>query len=139
MIILDTKALSALTRAEPEMAVVRWLDRQPVSSIWTTSITPMEIRYGLQSMPPGRRREQMTQEVEAVLREEIEGRYASFDIAAAEQAAELMALRRRQGRPVELRDTMIAAIALASRATLATHNTSDFKDLSVTVVNPWEA
>src|SRR5207237_1826517 len=128
MIILDTKALSALTRAEPEMAVVRWLDRQPVSSIWTTSITPMEIRYGLQSMPPGRRREQMTQEVEAVLREEIEGRYASFDIAAAEQAAELMALRRSQGRPVELRDNIFAAMGLAFHVNMATHITPVYKD-----------
>jgi toxin FitB len=138
MIILDTNVLSALMRPEPEAVVLKWLDKQPESSIWTTSITLMEIRYGLQSMPAGRRREQMTQELESVLREDIEGRCASFDIAAAEQAAELMALRRRSGRPVELRDTMIAGIALASRATLATRNTSHFEDLSVPVINPWK-
>ena len=138
MIILDTNVLSALTRPEPKMAVLKWLDLQPESSVWTTSITLMEIRYGLQSMAPGRR-DQMMQEVEAVLREEIEGRYAFFDIAAAEEAAQLMALRRRKGRPVELRDTMIAGIALANRATLATRNVSDFEDLSVPVVNPWES
>ena len=138
MIILDTNVLSALMRTEPEVPVLKWLDQQPDSSIWTTSITIMEIRYGLQGMPAGRRREQMTQELEAVLREEIEGRYASFDIAAAEHAAELMALRRRKGRPVELRDTMIAGIALATRATLATRNTSHFEDLSVPVINPWK-
>ncbi len=138
MIILDTNVLSALMRPEPEVAVLKWLDQQPESSIWTTSITLMEIRYGLQSMPAGRRREQMTQELEAVLREDIEGRYLSFDLAAAEQAAELMALRKLKGRPVQLRDTMIAGIALATRATLATRNTSDFEGLSVPVVNPWE-
>ncbi|HYL84517.1 MAG TPA: type II toxin-antitoxin system VapC family toxin [Candidatus Angelobacter sp.] len=138
MIILDTNVLSALMRPEPELAVLKWLDQQPGASIWTTSITLMEIRYGLLSMPAGRRREQMTREVEAVLREEIEGRYVSFDAAAAEQTAELMALRRSKGRPVELRDTMIAGIALASRATLATRNTAYFEDLSVPVVNPWE-
>lgn len=137
MIILDTNVLSALTRPEPEVAVVKWLDRQPDSSIWTTSITLMEIRYGLQSMPAGRRRAQMAQELQAVLRGEIGERYLFFDIAAAEQAAELMALRKFRGRPVELRDTMIAGIALASRATLATRNTSHFEDLRVPVVNPW--
>lgn len=138
MIILDTNVLSALTRPNPQEAVVQWLDRQPESSIWTTSITLMEIRFGLESMPLGRRREQMTQGVEAVLKEEIEERYLFFDIAAARQAAELMALRKRKGRPVELRDTMIAGIALASHATLATRNVRDFEDLSVPVVNPWE-
>ncbi len=138
MIILDTNVLSALTRPNPKEAVLQWLDRQPEFSIWTTSITLMEIRFGLESMPPGRRREQMTQAVEAVLKEEIEERYLFFDIAAARQAAELMALRKRKGRPVELRDTMIAGIALASHATLATRNVRDFEDLSVPVVNPWE-
>jgi len=73
------------------------------------------------------------------LEETIQGRIALFDAAAAEQAAELVALRRLRGRPVELRDTMIAGIALASRATLATRNTSHFADLSVPVVNPWES
>src|SRR5260370_35440940 len=98
----------------------------------------MEIRYGLQSMPAGRRREQMAQEREGVLKEEIEGRYAPFDIAAGEQTAELMTLRRRKGRPVELRDTMIAGIALATRATLATRNTSPLVDRSVPLINPWK-
>jgi hypothetical protein len=138
MIILDTNVLSALMRPEPEAAVLQWLDRQPGPSIWTTSITLMELRYGLQSMLDGRRREQMAQELEAVLKEEIGERYVFFDVTAAEQAAELMALRRRKGRPVELRDTMIAGIVMASRATLATRNTSDFEDLSVPVVNPWK-
>jgi predicted nucleic acid-binding protein len=138
MIILDTNVLSALMRPDPDVPVLKWLDQQPDSSIWTTSITIMEIRYGLQSIPAGRRREQMTQELEAVLKEEIEGRYAPFDIAAAEQTAELMTLRGRKGRPVELRDTMIAGIALATRATLATRNASHFEDLSVPVINPWK-
>ena len=139
MIIVDTNVLSALARPEPEAGVLQWLDRQPELYIWITSVTLIEIRYGLQSMTAGRGREQMTEEMEAVLKEEIGGRYLFFDVTAAEQAAELMALRRRKGRPVELRDTMIAGIVLASNATLATRNTSHFEDLSVPVVNPWTA
>jgi len=139
MIILDTDVLSALMRVQPDRAVMRWLDQQPDSSIWTSSITVMEIRYGLQIMPAGKRREKMTEELAAVLREEIGERYAVFDVAAAQQAAELMASRRTRGRPVDFRDTMIAGIALATRATLATGNTAHFADLSVPVVNPWTA
>ena len=139
MILLDTDVLSALMRAEPAMTVVKWLDKQPESSIWTTSITVMEIRYGLQIMPTGRRRQRMEEELEAVLRKEIEERYAPFDVAAAQHAAELMALRKARGRPVDFRDTMIAGIALSTRSTLATRNTAHFADLSVPVVNPWTA
>jgi hypothetical protein len=139
MIILDTDVLSALMRAQPDQAVTKWLDRQPEHSIWTTSITLMEIHYGLQIMPAGRRRDRMTEELEAVLKEEIEERYALFDIAAARHAADLMATRRVRGRTVDFRDTMIAGIALANRATLATRNNAHFADLSVPVVNPWTA
>jgi predicted nucleic acid-binding protein len=137
MILLDTNVLSALMRAVPDPTVQQWLDRQPDSSIWTTTVTLMELRYGLLSLPPGRRRQMLARELEAVLNEEIQGRYASFDLAAAERTAELIAARRKRGRPQEFRDAMIAGIVLASKATLATRNTAHFEDLSVRVVNPW--
>ena len=46
-------------------------------------------------------------------------------------------LRKVSGRPVDMRDTFIAGIALARRATLATRNTEHFDDLSIPVVDPW--
>jgi predicted nucleic acid-binding protein len=50
-----------------------------------------------------------------------------------------MAVRQRAGRPGDMRDTMIAGIVIASRATLATHNTRHFADLSIPVIDPWLA
>jgi len=138
MIILDTNVLSALMREVPDQTVLAWMDRQPDSSLWTTTVTLMELQYGLKILPLGRRRQKMTEGLEAVLREEIEGRYADFDVSAGEQAAELMAMRKLRGRPIDFRDTMIAGIALATRATLATRNVAHFEDLSVPVVNPWK-
>ena len=138
MIVLDTNVVSALMRVLPDKALLDWVDDQPSSSLWTTSITVMEIRFGLEILPAGRRREAMTESFEAMLESKIEGRVASFDSAAARCAAELMALRRVKGRPVELNDTMIAGIVVSTRATLATRNTSEFEDLSLPVVNPWK-
>jgi predicted nucleic acid-binding protein len=137
MIILDTNVLSALMRQSADKMVVEWLDKQPRTSIWTSSITILEIRYGLQILPTGKRRSALIQTFEKVLVDKIENRVASFDTAAAQQAGDLMALRYTKGRPGELRDTMIAGIVLASHAILATRNTSHFEDLSVQVVNPW--
>jgi predicted nucleic acid-binding protein len=138
MIVLDTNVISALMRKEPEKPVVKWLDAQPTASVWITAITVMEIRFGLQTMPKGRRQEALIQAFELMLKSMIEGRIASFDAEAGVQAAELMAQRKRKGRPAEVRDTMIAGIVLANRATLATRNTQHFEDLPVTVINPWE-
>jgi len=50
-----------------------------------------------------------------------------------------MAARRRAGRGGELRDAMIAGIAIARHATLATRNTRHFADLPMAVVDPWTA
>ena len=62
-----------------------------------------------------------------------------FDAAAASEAATLAADRQRRGRPVDIRDTQIAGIAMARRAIVATRNIRHFQDLAVSVVDPWAA
>jgi toxin FitB len=136
MIILDTNVLSELMLRAPDGRVLSWLDRQPRSSIWTTSVTVFEIRFGLESMPIGTRRTALIQDFEKTLHS-MDRRIAPFDIEAAERASTLMASRKLQGRPREDRDTMIAGIVLARHATLATRNVSHFDDLSAPLVNPW--
>jgi toxin FitB len=136
--ILDTNVLSALMHATPDKNVVAWLDRQPRTSIWTTSITVLEIRFGLQTMPGGRRRSALIQSFQELLNK-IDHRVVPFDVEAAQQAGDLMALRHQKGRPGDLRDTMIAGIVMAQHATLATRNTTHFEDISVPLIDPWRS
>jgi hypothetical protein len=136
MIILDTNVISDLMRQPSQPYVVAWLDRQPRTSIWTTSISVLEVRLGLQILEPGRRRSFLQQAFETIL-DKIGYRVAVFDSAAAQEAVDLTAIRRRKGRPGDLRDTMIAGIVLANHAALATRNTSHFEDISAAVINPW--
>jgi predicted nucleic acid-binding protein len=138
MIILDTNVLSALMLREPVPEVAVWVNQQPRTSIWTTSVTIMEIRYGLAIMASGRPQIERELSFKRAIEEKLEARILPFDEAAAEEAAALMASRQRSGRTGELRDTMIAGIALAQRATLATRNVRHFADLGVPVVNPWD-
>jgi predicted nucleic acid-binding protein len=136
MTILDTNVLSALMHVAPDKNVVAWLDRQPRASIWITSITVLEIRFGLQIMPGGKRRSALIQSFQELL-DKIDHHVVPFDVAAAEEAADLMASRQRSGRPGDLRDTMIAGIVIAQHATLATRNTAHFEDIAVPLVDPW--
>ena len=122
MIILDTNVLSALMRTLPEARVVAWLDRQPAESVWITSITLFEARLGLALLPTGRRRQTV-----------------DFDSTAAAEAASLGVERQKAGRSVDMRDTQIAGIALARRATLATRNVRNFADLKIPILDPWAA
>jgi len=138
MIVLDTNVLSALMRQTPAAPVVAWLDRQPAESVWITSITLFEARLGLALLPKGRRRQTLEAAFARLLEDDLENRILDFDSAAATEAALLAAQRQKTGRPVDMRDTQIAGIALARRATLATRNVRHFQDLNVPVVDPWE-
>jgi predicted nucleic acid-binding protein len=137
MILLDTNVISALMRATPELPVIGWLNRQHRSSIWTTTISVYETRFGLELMPAGKRRAAMSDLFERILSVQIEGRIAVFDEAAARHAADYAVLLRNSGRPGDIRDTMIAGIVLATGATLATRNTRHFEEIASSVVNPW--
>lgn len=137
MILLDTNVISALMSSTPDPVATAWLDAQAPSSLWTTSITVFEVRFGLARLTAGRRKVALQAAFELVLSEDLEHRIADFDAGAAEAAATLSVSRETAGRPVDLRDTMIAGIAINRRASIATRNVRHFEDLSVGVLNPW--
>jgi toxin FitB len=139
MILLDTDVLSEAMRDTPDTRFAAWLDDQPRVLIWTTAISLLEIRFGIERLPVGRRRNALALALERTIALDIEGRVLAFDQSAAEETATLMAERQRAGRPGDLRDSMIAGIAIAHRATLATRNTRHFADLAMPVIDPWRA
>lgn len=138
MIILDTNVVSALMRDHAEPRVIAWLDRQPVESIWITSITVYEATLGTALLPKGRRRNALEAAFRQILDIDLDHRVLDFDRAAAEAAAILSAERRRSGRVVDIRDTEIAGIALVRQALLATRNTRHFADAGINLINPWD-
>lgn len=139
MIILDTNVVSGLMRDRPDRPLVRWLDGQARTSIWITAITVLEVRLGLDLMPDGRRAAGLRKSFERLVGEMLGRRVAPFDAAAAGETATLMGARQRRGAPQDLRDSMIAGIALAHRAAIATRNVRHFADLGSPPVDPWAA
>jgi predicted nucleic acid-binding protein len=137
VILLDTSVIAALMLRDPDPQVVAWLDRQPAESVWTTAITVLEVRLGLELLPAGRRQQRLQEAFTRALGEDLEDRVLPFDEAAAQVAGALAARGRRAGRPVEIRDVQIAGIAAARRATIATRNAHRFETLGVTIVDPW--
>ena len=139
MILLDTNVLSALMRDPPDAAVVRWLDAQDAERVWTTAVSAFKIRFGLARLAEGRRRAALEKAFTALLREDLAGRVAPLDRAAAD-AAGLLAVRcEAAGRTVDVCDTLIVGVALARRAAVATRNVRHYADLDTGVVDPWAA
>ena len=139
MIILDTDVVSGLMKPEPDLSLGGWMNRQPPESIWTTAITVFEIRFGIEVLPTGRRKDQLEIAFARSLKEDLQERILDFDRDAAREAGTMAARRQLAGRPLDFRDLEIAGIAAARRATLATRNTRHFSDLGIDLIDPWTA
>jgi predicted nucleic acid-binding protein len=137
MIVLDTDVASGLMRPNRDPRLVSWLDACPPESMWLTAVTVYELRYGVEALPEGRRRDELDRAINRALTDDFGGRVLPLDEAAAAIAASLAVSRKRQGRPIEIRDTLIAGIVLSRKAELATRNIRHFRDLDVSVVDPF--
>ena len=139
MIVVDTNVVSELMLPSPADAVIEWTSAQEAHTLYFTTISEAELRYGVAFLPIGRRREQLLAAVEGVLREDFAGRVIPFDRQAARAYAEIASTRRAAGRPIHYADCQIAAIARSVGASVATRNVRDFEGCGIDVINPWDA
>lgn len=138
MILLDTNVISEVVRPKPDPRVLQFLDHAPPGLAWISSITVAEVRLGVLFLPVGKRRSELAATVDRILGD-FSGLCVSFDALAAEEFAEIVASRRRAGRPISHPDAQIAAIARSAGLLLATRNVGDFSAIeNLTLVNPWE-
>ena len=137
MIILDTNVLSECLRPRPEPGVLAWLAAQPRARLFTTTIVESEIQYGIRLLPEGARKLALAEAVRAIFDEDFSGRILSFDRDAAAAYASIASSRKLAGRPITQFDAMIAAVACATGAILATRNIRDFEGCGIDLVDPW--
>lgn len=137
MIILDTNVVSELMRSSPHPGVVGWVDRQHDVTLFLTTITLGEIRFGIAALPPGRRRDALRETFEASILPMFGGRVLSFDEPASAAYAEIRADARERGRAIGDVDAMIAAIAREHRFAVATRDVAPFEAAGVSVIDPF--
>ena len=137
MIILDTNVVSELMRPLPEASVVDWVARQAALNLYLSTVSEAELRYGVEILPRGARRDRLLAVVEGTLTEDFAGRVLPFDSAAAQEYALIAAARRAEGRSINHADCQIAAIARSRGAAVATRDSADFEGSGIEVINPW--
>ncbi len=124
-------------RVAPEPAVLHWLNASDASQLCLATITIAEISYGLQILPEGQRRQTISARFEQFIEQGFAHRVLAFDIASAFLYGEIMARRKRLGRPLSIPDGQIASIAKAHNMIVATRNTADFEETGIELINPW--
>ena len=137
MVLLDTSVVSELMHLLPDPGVESWIRGQSADGLFFSAIGEAELRYGVAAMAPGRRRERISSEIDALIREDFEARILPFDSAAARSYASIAAARKIAGRPVTPVDYQIAAIAHSRGMAVGTRNVRHFVDMGIDVIDPW--
>jgi toxin FitB len=139
VIILDTNVISEPLRPKPGAGVVAWLDAQAVETLYLTTISLAEVRYGIACLPEGRRRQNLHDRFEGEFLPLFHGRMLAFDEPATSAYASLRAQARAQGSTIGDFNALIASIASVTGFTVATRDTAPFEAVGVAVVNPFDA
>lgn len=137
MIILDTNVISELWRTLPDPKVLAWVDAQVVETLYLSAVTVAELRFGLASMPAGKRRTIYEDRLEHEVLPAFTGRVLAFDLDASRAYADLMVRAKAAGRPIGLADGYIAATAAARSFVVATRDINPFDAAGVRTINPW--
>lgn len=134
--LVDTNIVSEIAHVKPQAVVLEWLDRIPASALYMSVLTLGEIRWGVEAVEAGRKKERLRLWLEQVLRGWFGDRILPVDEAVADRWGRLTAAA---GRPLPAIDSLIAATALTHDLRLVTRSTKDFTGIAgLAVVNPWK-
>lgn len=133
-ILLDANVVSEPTRPSPSTRVVDWL-RAHEPDVCVDPVVLGELRVGVLSLAPGRKRARLERWFEEVANT-VE--CLPWDAAVSRRWAALVVDLRHRGLTMPLLDSMIAATALEHGLGLATRNVRDFAPAGVRLVNPFD-
>jgi len=137
MIVLDTNVISELMKPQPDMRVVDWLDSQPSEVCYLTSVVLAELLNGIELLPEGRRKRDLSDALSDIVQEMIQDRVLAFDAKMAGTFATIYSVAKTKGVSVGFADCQIAASALVNGYAVATRDEIPFKAMGCVTINPW--
>ncbi len=139
MIVLDTNVVSEPLKPRPSPAVMAWLDRQAVQTLYLTATSLSELLVGVDRLPEGRRKRGLADGLGGLLETLFGPCILHFDTKAAATYAAVVRRAQGNGETVSVGDGQIAAIALAHGYMVATRDCEPFVAAGLKVIDPWTA
>ena len=135
--LLDTNILSELRRPQPHPNATAFVAGQPLQSLFVSSVTLAEIRFGIELVTDAAKRADLTDWLTHKVRPMFDQRV----LMVSEDVMLKWRLLVEEGRKVNhifsQPDLIIAATALYHGLTLVTRDTDDFARTPVQLYNPW--
>jgi predicted nucleic acid-binding protein len=138
--LLDTNILSELRRPKPDPKVTAFIAEQPLESLYVSTVTLAEIRFGIELLTDAARRSELNDWLSRKVRPMFEHRVLEI----TEDVMLKWRLLVEEGRKVvghtfSQPDLIIAATAQHHGITVVTRNIADYAKPQVAVFDPWEA
>ena len=136
--LLDTNILSELRRPRPQSTVLAFIRPRPLESLYISSVTLAEIRFGIEAVPDLRRRSELSDWLTQMVRPMFDQRVLPVSEDVMPRWRLLVEEGRKIGHTFSQPDLIIAATALEQGLTLVSRNTTDYAKARVPVLNPWK-
>lgn len=138
MYLLDTCVFSELIKKEPFKKVVQWVLTQDEELFYVSALTFGEIKKGIEKMTDISRKKKIDMWFQDFLIPRFWHRLLVIDGLVANVWGELIAKAEKNGRVLPTIDSLIAATAVAHNLHVVTRNIKDFKEINISIINPWE-
>ena len=135
--LLDTNVVSEWTKPQPDAGVIKWLAEADEDRVFLSAVTLAEVRYGIELLPKGARRDRLSNWLRNELTERFAGRILPIDSSVAEVWGQLLARTQAVGRTLSIMDGFISATAEVHQMTVVTRNVTHFQGLGHPIFNPW--
>ena len=134
--LLDTNIISEIQKPHCNPKVKAFTDAIPPENMFISALTMGELGYGMEKLPPGKKKHELAVWLYTNVSEWFNGRIIPID---TEVMMEWGKLRAQANRIMPVVDTLIAAVAITHHMILVTRNTKDFEDIEgINIINPWE-
>ena len=135
--LLDTNVVSELRKTRPDPGVKAWSDAQPADSLFLSTVTLAEIRYGIERQADTAFREELETWLARRLRPWFADRILPVDEDVILEWRHMVARGKEQAITFSQPDLFIAATARVHALAVCTRNEHDFRLAGVSVLNPW--
>ena len=136
MYLLDTNALFDSYKDIPNPGLATFLQSQPTSFFYVSSVTIAEVAYGVKLMPVGKRRTLLEKQL-ADLQQTFSESILPVTTEIALVYGELQASQVKAGFNDYPLDNLIIATALHHNLSVVTRNEKDFLNRGAKVINPY--
>ena len=135
--LLDTNVISELRKPRCHVGVKTWADKQSPISMYLSTVTMAEIRFGIEQLSDESRQSTLHSWFDSELRPWFAGRILAVDEEVILEWRRMVARGRSVRHTFSQPDLFIAATASVHNLCVVTRNIKDFQVAGVSVLDPW--